>query len=279
MKEAYIYCDETTIQVKGEEGRKDTTKSYMWVYSSVRESEHPVRLFDYTPGRGGKYAASFLSGFTGILITDDYAGYNEVDHDQRALCWAHARRYFVDALEGIEEETGDSIAYRLLVQMMKIFHIEAKLQKRTKKEREKERVLRERPLVEQIFVWAKTAMARQGWKTKKEEHALKYLIDNEEGLKVYLEDGSVPMTNSLAERTIRSFAIGRRNWLFSGSPRGARSCGVLYSIVESAKANGLVPYQYIHYVLEQLNGKLGQLTDEILDQVMPWNGEVKEQCG
>jgi len=111
-------------------------------------------------------------------------------------------RYFVDALEGIEEETSDSIAYRLLVQMAKIFHIEAKLQKRTEKER---------VLVEQVFVWAKTAMARQGWKTKKEEQALKYLIDNEEGLKVYLEDGSVPMTNSLVERTIRSFAIGRRN--------------------------------------------------------------------
>ena len=125
----------------------------------------------------------------------------------------------------------------------------------------------------------KNGMARQGWKTKKEEQALKYLIDNEEGLKVYLEDGSVPMTNSLVERTIRSFAIGRRNWLFSGSPRGARSCGVLYSIVESAKANGLVPYQYIRYVLEKLNGKLDQLTNEILDQVMPWDGEVKEQYG
>ncbi len=140
-------------------------------------------------------------------------------------------------------------------------------------------MLRERPLVEQVFICAKTAMARQRWKTKKEEQALKYLINNEEGLKVYLEDGSVPMTNSLVERTNRSFAIGRRNWLFSGSPRGAKSCGVLYSNVESAKANGLVPYQYIRYVLEKLNGKFDQLTNEILDQVMPWNGEVKEQCG
>ncbi|WP_302608660.1 transposase [Lactobacillus intestinalis] len=122
---------------------------------------------DYTPGRGGKYAASFLSGFTGILITDDYAGYNQVDHDQRPLCWAHGRRYFVDALEGIEEETGDSIAYRLLVQMAKIFHIEAKLQKRTKKEREKERVLRERPLVEQVFVWAKTGWPDRDGKRRK----------------------------------------------------------------------------------------------------------------
>lgn len=104
-------------------------------------------------------------------------------------------------------------------------------------------------------------------------------MENEEGLKVYLEDGSVPMTNSLVERTIRSFAIGRHNWLFSGSPRGGRSCGVLYSIVESAKANGHVPYQYIRYVLEKQNGKLEQLTNEILDQVMPWNGEVKKQCG
>lgn len=86
------------------------------------------------------------------------------------------------------------------------------------------------------------------------------------------------MTNSLSERTIRSFAIGRRNWLFSGSPRGARSCGVLYSVVESAKANGLVPYKYILYVLEKLRGKIGQLSDEILDQMMPWNAEVKEQC-
>ena len=104
-------------------------------------------------------------------------------------------------------------------------------------------------------------------------------MENEEGLKVYLEDGSVPMTNSLVERTIRSFAIGRGNWLFSESPRGARSCGVLYSIVESAKANGLVSYQYIRSVLEKQNGKLDQLTNEILDQVMPWNGEVKKQCG
>lgn len=92
LKEEYIHCDETTIQVKGQEGRKDTSKSYMWVYSSVMESEHLVRLFDYTPGRGGKYAASFLSGFTSILITDDYAGYNQVDRDQRALCCAHARK-------------------------------------------------------------------------------------------------------------------------------------------------------------------------------------------
>lgn len=144
--------------------------------------------------------------------------------------------------------------------------------------------LREGGLVEQVFVCAKTALATEGWITQKEKQALNYLVDNEEGLKIYLKDGNVPMTNSLSERTIRSFAIGRRNWLFSGSPRGARSCGVLYSVVESAKANGLVPYKYILYVLdilyvlEKLRGKIGQLSDEILDQMMPWNAEVKEQC-
>ncbi|WP_290139397.1 transposase [uncultured Dubosiella sp.] len=110
LKEEYIHCDETTIQVKGEEGRKDTTKSYMWVYSSMMESEHPVRLFDYTPS-----TASFLSGFTGILITDDYAGYNQVDHDQRALCWTRTRRYFLDALEGLKEAAEGSIAYRMSI--------------------------------------------------------------------------------------------------------------------------------------------------------------------
>lgn len=277
LKEEYIHCDETTIQVMKEEGRRNTNKSYMWVYSSIQESEHPMRLFDYEPGRGGKYAADYLEGFAGILITDDYAGYNQVDHDERALCWAHARRYFVDALEGLKEAAG-SVSVKILTQIMKIFRIEAKLQKLKPKERKEERMLREGGLVEQVFVCAKTALATEGWTTQKEKQALNYLVDNEEGLKIYLKDGNVPMTNSLSERTIRSFAIGRRNWLFSGSPRGARSCGVLYSVVESAKANGLVPYKYILYVLEKLRGKIGQLSDEILDQMMPWNAEVKEQC-
>lgn len=277
MKEDCCHCDETGIQVLKEEGRKNTSVSYMWVYSSTALSSKPIRIFSYAPGRGGQYPKEYLKDYKGFLITDGYRGYDQVEDVERVMCWAHARRKFYDALPKNEEGEG-TICQEALEQMQKIFHIESKLQKLEPKERQKQRDRLERKPAERLFAWAKEILEKGEVSSASVKNALQYLIRRRKELLEYMEDGRLPMTNSLAERTIRSFAIGRNNWIFSGSPRGARACGVFYSIVESAKANGLVPYKYILYLLKELPKQMGKLDSRILEQYMPWNPIIKSEC-
>lgn len=278
LKEELCHCDETPIQVLREEGRKNTSKSWMWVYSSAAVSRKPIRIFQYAPGRGSRYPKAFLEGFEGFLVTDGYGGYSQIENTKRALCWAHVRRKFFEALPSSGKNIQETEAYRALERIGQIFHVETELQKLEPARRAKERDRMERPLAESLFAWAEEIIERGTISSINVKGAFKYMLARKEELSSYLDNGSLPMTNSLAERTIRNFAVGRNNWLFSGSPRGAKACGVLYSIVESAKANGLIPYKYILHLLKELSRHAGKLTSEILEECMPWNPNLISIC-
>lgn len=277
LQEGYIHADETRMIVLNEEDKENTALSYMWVYSSIKESQYPIRLFNYCPGRGGCYAEEFLAGFSGVLITDAYAGYNKVKGVKRAACWAHARRKYVEALDGKSKTIGN-LPEIALNKIGELFAIEQEIAALTPEVRKTIRQTKSKPIADEFFAWARETRLAKNYSSDKMNEALRYSVNHEKELRSYLEDGNIPMTNNLDERTVRMFVNGRKNWMFSGSPRGAKSNGVCYSIVETAKANGLDVYKYLTYVLTCLPRDACDLTDQVLDSFLPWNPEIQKIC-
>jgi transposase len=277
LKERYLHVDETPIQVLQEEGRKNTTESYMWVYSTGQYGEHPIRLFEYQPGRGGKYPQKFLKGFQGFLHTDAYAGYDKVENIIRCYCWAHVRRRFVDALPKDVQSTEATIAAQGIQCCNQLFEMEKNLRDLPADKRHNERLTKQMPMVEAFWSWAKSSSQRIMPKCKTSE-ALLYALKYKEGLMNYLQDGNCSISNNLAENSIRPFTIGRKNWLFSGSPKGAAASAAIYSLVETAKVNGLSPHHYLAHILGDLPGLPFRQYPEILDNYLPWHSEVQKTC-
>lgn len=267
LTEHHVHCDETTIQVLNEPGKAPTSKSFMWVYSSIKESEHPIRIFEYKPNRKGYNPQIFLNGFRGTIITDAYAGYNKIDCCTNAYCWAHARRKFSDALPNDIDNIDATLPKQAINKIRKLFAIESELESKTAAEKVKIRQFKSKPLLDDFFSWCKE---KQNLSTsKKLTTAFTYVLNHEEGLRQYINDGYIPMTNSLDERTIRPFAIGRKNWLFSTSVTGAESSACAYSIIETAKANGIDPYKYLVQIFTYLPSQDIFNDKEILDEFLP----------
>ena len=197
------------------------------------------------PGRSGKYPEAFLREYEGYIHTDAYSGYNAVSGVKRCLCYTHLRRAFVEALPPDQKK--------------------------------KERLIREKPLLEAFWSWAEKSAIGELPKSKLSK-AFHYALNNREGFWNYLEDGNCSISNSLAENCIRPFVIGRKNWLFSGSPKGAEASAGIYTLVETAKANGLAPMKYIKYILSDMPGSAFLEHPEYLDDYLPWNPLVKEFC-
>ena len=277
LKERYLHVDETPIQVLQEEGRKNTTESYMWVYSTGQYGEHPIRLFEYQPGRGGNYPKKFLKGFQGYLHTDAYAGYDKVEKMIRYYCWAHVRRKFVDALPKDVQSPEATLAAQGIQFCNQLFEMEKTLRDLPVDERYQERLTKQMPMLEAFWSWAESS--RQAILPKcKTSEALLYALKYKEGLMNYLKDGSCSISNNLAENSIRPFTIGRKNWLFSGSPKGAAASAAIYSLVETAKANGLSPHRYLEYLLGDLPGVPFRQYPEILDDYLPWHPDIQKKC-
>jgi transposase len=253
LEEEYLHCDETPIQVLQEPGRKNTTDSYMWVYSTGKYSKYPIRLFEYQPGRGGKYPEAFLKGFRGYLHTDAYAGYNKVAGVTQCFCFSHLRRKFVDALPKDVKSPEITIPAKAIEYINKLFKIEQNLEKLSAYERKDQRLKQEKPVLEAFWSWAKDTSPKVLPKSKLGE-AFKYAFNHEEGFMAYLEDGNCSISNNLSENSIRPFTIGRKNWLFSGSPKGATASAGVYTLIETAKANGLNPTKYIEFILSDIPG-------------------------
>ena len=278
LGQSYIHADETHLTVMDERKGRRYSKAYMWVYTSIAESDHPVRLFDYEPGRGGKYPGEFLDGFSVVLITDAYSGCNKVTEARRACCWAHCRRKMVEVLPDRKDLSEDLIPVQAIRRIQKIFLIEKKINSMSAEEKKAIRIQKTKPLVDEYFSWIKKVLEENGFSSAKLKTALEYNLNHEKELRMFLTDGNIPCTNSLCERTIRSFAIGRKNFLFSSSRRGAEMNGVMYSIIETAKANRLDPRKYIVHVLKTLPQKGANLTEEILKEFLPWNPGLLEIC-
>ena len=273
----YVHCDETPIQVLNEPEKKNTTKSYMWVYANIKESETPIRIFEYKPTRAGDNPQKFLEGFSGYVITDGYAGYDHLKGITNAYCWAHARRKFVESIPSNIENVNETLAKQGVDMIGRLFGIEKEIDKLEPEEKARMRQEKSKPILDAFFKWCegnRTQVSR-GSKISK---AIEYVLNHQKGFSEYINDGRLPMTNSLDERTIRPFTTGRKNWLFSASPKGAEASAAAYSIIETAKANGLDPYKYLTFVFTYLPSQDLVKNPEILDKFLPWSRQAKTYC-
>ena len=244
-----LHADETTLQVLHELGKKPQSKSFMWLYRTSGDTKHPIVLYEYQPDRKAEHPKKFLSGFQGYLHTDGYAGYHDLEGITVVGCWAHARRYFDEALKSLPKgKQSASSAATGLAYCTKLFHEEAKLAELPPEERYKKRLELEKPVLDALFAWAET---RQVAPKSALGKALTYLKDQRPYLLAYLEDGRLELSNNRAERSIKPFVIDRKNFLFANTPRGAQASAVISSLIETAKENGLAPYRYLAWVLEQ----------------------------
>ena len=276
-----IHADETPVQVLGEKGRKNKTKSYMWVFTSgeYEQDSRQIRIYKYQPGRSGSFAGEFLKEYKGTLQTDGYTGYEQASCSAHALCWAHARRYFVDAVpQGLkQEEKKASISGQAIKRIDELFAVDKTLADKTPEERQQKRLRLEKDKLEAFFVWLEEVQPGALPKSALGK-AINYALNHKEGLSVYLNDSNAALSNNICERAIRNFTIGRKNWLFSASPKGADASAAIYSVIETCKANDIDPFKYLVYLFERMPNMNFKIHPEELDTLLPWNEEIQKNC-
>ena len=273
LTHSVIHADETVVQILKEDGKPATSESRMWLYASAALLRHQVRLFEYQPDRSGKRPESFLKGFEGALVTDGYAGYNQVQKVTHCGCWAHARRKWREAMpDGATVKTSKAaIGFRYCNQL---FAEERKCVLYKPEYRKEYRQGKELPLLEEYFAWLNTVHPEKGSKL---EEAVRYSINQKQQLCAFLDKVEVPISNNLAENAIRPFTLGRKNWLFCDTPKGAKASAIVYSLVESAKANGIEPFAYLQHVLVQLPYLGKSPSHEELETLMPWAPDIQQE--
>ena len=251
-----IQADETPVLVN-RDGRSAGTKSYMWVYRSGHlYTDKQIVLYDYHKTRNCSHPREFLCNYSGICVTDEYQVYHTIEKEREDLqiagCWVHARRKFDEALTVIPKaHRNKSDAFLVIKQIQAIYREEGKLNELSSKERLMQRQLVIKPLVDALFAYLKKmepTVPTSGQLRK----AYTYILNQEKYLRVFLEDGEVPIDNNASERAIRGFCIGKKNWQMIDTINGAHSSAIIYSIAETAKANNLKPYDYFVYLLEEI---------------------------
>ncbi|MCP3468213.1 IS66 family transposase [Bradyrhizobium sp. CCGUVB23] len=251
-----IHGDETTVQVLKEAGKDPTSTSYMWAYRSGEDSEQPIVLFDYQPGRGQEHPQAFLGDYRGILMSDGYAAWRTLKGATHVGCMAHARRKFVDALKARKKPGGPP------AQALKFFDQLYRIERQVRDEKPGDgetqvdyiRRLRQKhslPVLDALKAWL-DAIAPKVVPDTKLEDAVSYTLNQWEYLTRYAKDGSMPIDNNLLERDIRIFACGRKNWLFSATVEGARASAVIYSLMLTCRACRIEPFAWLKHVLAQL---------------------------
>jgi transposase len=271
-----IHCDETPIQVLKEDGKKPQTKSYMWLYRSGNDGKPPIILYDYKPSRNGDNPVEYLRGFTGYLHTDAFSGYNKLEVI-RCGCWAHLRRKFVEAIPGKKANGAPPTNAEIGRDYCdKLFHIEESLKELTPEERYAKRLELERPVLDAFWCWLENLTVLNGSALGK---AVAYAKNQRPYMENYLLDGRCSISNNLAENSIRPFCVGRKNWLFADTPKGAEASAAVYSIIETAKANGLNVYTYLEYLLLYMPDTDYHNHPEDLELLMPWSEAVQAECG
>jgi transposase len=248
-----VQMDETPVQVLKEPGRENTTGSFMWL-ARGGPPQAPVCLYHYEQTRGGRYVRDLLIEYQGYLQADGYQVYEKFAAENRGLtlvgCWAHARRKFFEAAKGSKKS---GAAHEAMGKIKKLYRLEQEL--------------RSKDLDAEVFLIARRAQAEpilddlNAWLAQKSQSvvpgsllgkAVGYALKQWDSLIHYLDHPALTPDNNAAENAIRPFVLGRKNWLFNGSPRGADSSCAIYSIIETAKQNGLNPYAYLHYILSQV---------------------------
>ncbi len=273
LKSHVLHCDETPVQVVREES---SGKSHMWVFRSGEYEKKQIVIFDYQPSRKGECASRFLDGYRNYFVSDGYSGYNRAGDDGiRCGCWIHARRKFIEAspdkkmLTPCKAKTGFDFCEEILLE-------EKKLKSLDPDERKKLRNEKIKPIIDRFYLWCDQVDPRGV--NKDFEKALTYARNQKEALCRFLEDGNIPAQNNRAENAIRPFVIGRKNWLFSQTAKGASASADMYSLVETAKANGLDVFDYLSWLFRQITAANHHFTDEFLEKLMPWSEQAQENC-
>lgn len=274
LRRDFAMADETPVQVLHEPERRAQTKSYMWLFRSGEDDGVPIILYKYSETRAGDCAVDFLDGFQGYLMCDGYSGYNKVKTAKRLACWAHIRRYLVDAVPKGKQFDYTQPAVQGVMYTNQLFNKEEKIRQKYKTfdAIKQARLSQEKPIIEGFLSWLERQNPVKGSRLDK---AVTYIRNRKEHLAVYLEDGRCSFSNNLSENAIRPFVVGRKGWLFCDTQAGAQASAMAYTMVEMAKANKVNPYHYITYLFEhQPNEKM---SDNELEQLAPWNENVKAE--
>ena len=277
-----LQADETPVLVN-KDGRPAGSKSYMWVYRTGRMyTERQIVLYEYQKTRNASHPREFLKDFNGVCVTDGYQVYHTLEDEREDLkiagCWSHARRRFDEAVKALPKaKQKNSRAYLALTMIQAIYREEKPLKELPAQERHNRRQLSIRPLVEAHFTWVRENLPRVPQKSKTWE-GFNYSLNQEKYLKVFLDDGEVPMDNNAAEQSIRGFCIGKKNWVMIDTVVGAKSSAIIYSIAETAKANNLKPYDYFEYLLTEIPKHLDDTDRGFLDDLLPWSPNLPANC-
>ena len=279
-KELYFYhviqADETPVLVN-HDGRGAGSKSWMWVYRSGHlYQKQQIVLYEYQQTRNASHPREFLKGYDGICVTDGYQVYHTLEKELEELtiagCWVHCRRRFDEALKLIPKSyQKESNAFLLMKQIQAIYREEGKLNDLSSDERLKQRQAVIKPLVDAFFAYLKTINVS---KKDKFGDAVGYALNQEKYLRVFLTDGDVPIDNNASERAIRGFCIGKKNWQMIDTIHGAKSSAIIYSIVETAKANNLKPFDYVQHLLEEIPKHMNDKDCSFLEDLLPWSEKL-----
>ena len=277
-----LQADETPVLVN-KDNRPAGAKSFMWVYRTGRMyTDRQIVLYEYQKTRNASHPREFLKDFSGICVTDGYQVYHTVENEREDLkiagCWSHARRRFDEAVGALpKQKQKDSRAYLALTMIQAIYREEKQLKDLPAEERKNRRQLSVKPLVEAYFTWVRENLPKVPQKSKTWE-GFNYSLNQEKYLKVFLDDGEVPMDNNAAEQSIRGFCIGKKNWVMIDTIAGAKSSAIIYSIAETAKANNLKPYDYFEYLLTEIPKHLDDTDRSFLDDLLPWSPSLPANC-
>ena len=281
-----LQADETPVLVN-KDGRNAGSKSYMWVYrTSQMYPDRQIVLYEYQRTRNASHPREFLKGFTGVVVCDGYSAYRKLDREIEAIvfagCWTHARRYFADALKALpkkeHEAAKETVAYEAIKRIGAIYHLDNQLADLKPDDRRKQRQINLKPLVEAFFGWAKEIRESGRLIKGKTLEGINYCINQEEALKVFLDDGEVPLDNNATEGALRSFCLHKHAWKLIDSIDGAKSSAIVYSITETAKANNLNPFRYLEYVLTVMKEHQEDTDYRFMEDLLPWSGHLPEIC-
>lgn len=265
LRQAVIHADETVLQVNKEPGREATAESRIWAYASSKRAERQIRYFCYEQSRKGACAEKVLGDYTGVVISDGYSGYSILSKAVRAGCWAHARRKWVEAMpEGVTKE--NALAAKGLEYCSRLFEMEQKLEDLPDAERREQRQLLSKPIVDEYYAWLDTIFKPAG-KLKK---AITYSLNQREFLCAFLDHGEIEISNNQVENAIRPIVVGRKNWLFCDTQAGANASVIVFTVLETAKANGLNPEAYLNHLLTVLPDRFAADPKPSVDDLMPW---------
>ena len=277
-----LQADETPVLVS-KDGRAAGAKSYMWVYRTGKMyTDASIILYEYQKTRNASHPREFLKDYSGTVVTDGYQVYHTLENEREDLkiagCWSHARRRFANVVKSLgKEKSKGTPAYDALKQIAAIYNIEGSLSELPPEERQRQRELTIKPMVEAFFAWVKK---NKGFVLPKSEtgKGFEYCLNQEKYLKVFLQDGNIPMDNNAAEGSIRSFCVGKHNWHIIDTIDGAKASAIIYSIAETAKANNLKPYNYFEYLLTEIPKHMEDKNLEFLDDLLPWSDKLPQEC-